>query len=37
MPKLYQAPIKDRFEVPAHECDVHDKRKLESYRALWRK
>jgi hypothetical protein len=37
MPKLYQAPMKDRFEVPAQECDVHDKRKLESYRALWRK
>jgi hypothetical protein len=37
MPKLYQAPMKDRFEVPAQECDVQDKRKLESYRALWRK
>jgi hypothetical protein len=37
MPKLHQARMKDRFEVPAQECDVHDKRKLESYRALWRK
>ncbi|MBB6144310.1 hypothetical protein HNQ77_002262 [Silvibacterium bohemicum] len=37
MPKLHQAPLKDRFEVPAQECDVHDKRNLESYRTLWRK
>jgi hypothetical protein len=37
MPKLYQAPMSDRFATPAKQCDVHDQSKLESYRALWRK
>jgi hypothetical protein len=37
MEKLYQAPMRDRFATPAIECDVLDQRKLESYRALWRK
>jgi len=29
--------MKDRFEIPMDACDVHDKQKLESYRAHWRK
>lgn len=37
MAKLHQAPMRDRFTTPAGQCDVHDQRKLESYRALWRK
>jgi hypothetical protein len=37
MPKLYQAPMPDRFATPAKKCDVLDQNKLESYRALWRK
>lgn len=37
MVELYQAPRKDRFEVPIAQCDVMDKKKLEAYRAHWRR